>query len=159
QIGGTSRLYPVSIRGWGIDEIERMAVDSTRHPWAARYGYVPGDQRLGWIRPSLQVSYNSAFPYGGDDGPIWAGKGITLALNGGAAVQFGPLSASLAPVVFSSQNASFPLTPKGREPPEAFRDPRTPDFIDLPQRFGERAYSRIDPGQSTVRLDLRGLAV
>jgi hypothetical protein len=31
--------------------------------------------------------------------------------------------------------------------------------IDAPQRFGDEAYARVDPGQSTLRLDARGFAL
>jgi hypothetical protein len=40
-----------------------------------------------------------------------------------------------------------------------FNDPVTPENIDLPQRFGNSAYQRFDPGQSTIRLDVFGVAV
>jgi hypothetical protein len=42
--------------------------------------------------------------------------------------------------------------------PMRFADAARPRQIDLPQRFGDDAYMRIDPGQSTLRLDLAGVA-
>ena len=41
----------------------------------------------------------------------------------------------------------------------AFGDPLHPTVIDRPQRFGDSAYSRVDPGQSYVRLDVGKLAL
>jgi hypothetical protein len=62
-------------------------------------------------------------------------------------------------MVFWTQNSEFEL----RVPEEAgfseFADPFNPSHIDLPQRFGAGSYSRVDPGQSTLRIDEFGLTV
>jgi hypothetical protein len=99
-----------------------------------------------------QAIYNSAFPYGFNDGPIWAGKGLTGALSGGAAGRVGPLSFQLEPMVFDAQNLAFPLAPgtTAQNPVSGYYT----GTIDLPQRFGDKAYKRFDLGQSTVRLDV-----
>jgi hypothetical protein len=71
----------------------------------------------------------------------------------------GPLSLRLEPVAFWAKNRAFTLM--GAALPDSFRfhDPESPGTIDLPERFGEGAYARLDPGESTLRLDLGGLAV
>jgi hypothetical protein len=68
------------------------------------------------------------------------------------------LSFVLAPQVFRAQNASFPIKPNGRTGAQAFGDAYS-FGIDLPQRFGDGAYQRIDPGQSAVQLSAVGLTV
>ena len=57
-------------------------------------------------------------------------------------------------MAFRSQNAGFDLQENGQAGDLQFADGRFPTFIDRPQRFGNGAYSRIDPGQSTLRIDL-----
>jgi hypothetical protein len=57
--------------------------------------------------------------------------------------RWGPVSAVVAPIFFRAEN-----TDPG--PDELNRED-----IDFPERFGDAPYSRIDPGQSTVRVDLR----
>ncbi len=103
------------------------------------------------------LRYNSAFPYGSNDGAVWAGRGLTSALDLGFAFRLGPISATLNPIAFSAQNRTFPLQANGSTT-NPFADPLFPGNVDRPQRFGTAAYSRIDPGESTVRLDVLGLS-
>jgi hypothetical protein len=82
---------------------------------------------------------------------------MTLSGSVGVAARWGPLSVRLEPTAFWAQNASFALMEA--EGPQPFADPDSPRRIDLPQRFGDGAYSRVDPGESTVRIDAAGIAV
>ena len=108
----------------------------------------------GWIRfiqPEVGGVVNSTFPYGFNDGPVWAGKGLTVVASAGVEGSIGPLEYRFVPQLFRAQNASFPLEPNGRTGPAAFADAKSAG-IDLPQRFGAGAYGRLDPGQSAVKL-------
>src|SRR6185437_5572326 len=58
---------------------------------------------------------------------------------------------------FEAENAAFPLLSTGI-PGEPYWDAYHPGVIDHPQRFGPASYRRLDPGQSTVRLDLGPVA-
>jgi hypothetical protein len=102
---------------------------------------------------------NSAFPYGGDDGAVWAGRGVTAAVRAGFSAELGPVSLVVAPVVFGAGNAGFDLYRNEQPGPLAYGDPTNWFRVDLPQRFGDGAYTRVDPGQSTLRLDTHGVAV
>ncbi|HEX8362173.1 MAG TPA: capsule assembly Wzi family protein, partial [Longimicrobium sp.] len=111
------------------------------------------------IRPRARAIYNSSFAHDvANDGAIWAGRGVTGALSAGATLRAGPLSLRVEPLVFWSQNSSFDLAPNGETGDMRFADASRPRIIDLPQRFGDEAYMRVDPGQSTLRLDLLGVA-
>jgi len=154
QLNGTVPANQWSIRAFGPRELRRM---EPRHPhpwhdrerssaWSAafiRAGAVPLDARL---------VANSSFPYGFNEGPVWAGRGVTTIVRGGAWLEAGPLSASFAPVLFRAQNAAFEMHPIGASGPLAFGFPFS-DRIDLPQRFGDKAYGRFDAGNSFVRVD------
>lgn len=158
---GLADLHPWSIRSFSPKEVRRFAVPDSAHPWSARYELAADssvDVRLAWVRPEVRLLYNSGFPYGINDGPIWAGRGFTAALQGGFSVEYGPLALVLAPVAFYAQNTDFPLQPVPDSGRPAFADDRYPRAIDLPQRFGDASYSRIDPGESTLRLDAFGVA-
>jgi hypothetical protein len=161
QVAGVSGYYPWSIRSFSPSEVDRLRPGHDRHPWARRYRLGADSSnhaRIRVLRPEVRAIYNTAFPYGNNDGAIWAGRGLTTSARVGVAARIGPLSATLAPVVFRAENAAFELAPNGREGRMAFADPLDPQGIDLPQRFGDRPYSRVHPGQSTVRLDLLGVA-
>lgn len=163
QVAGDAPWYPWSVRGFGPREVQRVApADSAAHPWARHYQLerdTARGARVRWVRPDARVLYNTGFPFGGNDGPVWAGRGATVAVQAGFAARMGPLSLTLAPVAFVAQNTSFRLSPTGYTGRLAFADSRTPRNIDFPQRFGDGRYARLDPGESTLRLDLGAISV
>ncbi|MFL5541652.1 MAG: capsule assembly Wzi family protein, partial [Longimicrobiaceae bacterium] len=164
QVAGVAPLYPWSLRAFSPAEVDRLASGAGAHPWARRLA--PADSargvRGGVLRPSLRAFYNTGFPQGGNDGAVWAGRGGTVAATAGVALRWGALSVRVEPVVFWTENRDFALLPNGLPDSARFRDPgdpANPGGIDLPQRFGDGAYWRLDPGQSTARLDARGFAL
>ena len=163
QLAGKSPLYPWSVRGFSPQEIDRLTPRDTLHPWAARLQAPAADSarglRVAVLRPDVRLIYNSAYPWAQTDGVVWAGRGLTASLQLGVQARYGPLSLTLDPIVFDAENAAFPLLPNGLSGPRSFGSGITPNTIDLPQRFGSKAYTRIDPGQSTLRLDLSGVAL
>ena len=157
QIDGKAALYPWSVRSFSPKEIDRVLAQPSDHPWAEHYALGPSSGvrvTFDLVRPSLMTSVNSAFPWGASDGPVWAGRGVTASLQAGFAARYGPVSLTVAPMGFSSQNAAFDLQDTGQAGDLRFADGRFPTAIDRPQRFGKGTYSRIDPGQSTLRIDL-----
>jgi hypothetical protein len=159
QIAGLAPVYPWSLREFSQPELARMAAPHGSHPWSGKGDYTDSPSRYSFsILPvNAVLRYNSAFPYGSNDGAVWAGRGLTSALDLGFAFRLGPLSGTFNPIAFSAQNQAFPLQANGT-PANPFADPQFPTAVDRPQRFGASAYSRVDPGESTVRLDLFGLA-
>ena len=161
QVAGVVSPYPWSIRGFSPRELERLAPrEGAAHPWAALRGTAaaPPARGLSLLPAEVRTTLNSAFPFGGNDGPVWTGRGVTAAAQAGVAGRFGRLSFTLAPVVFWAQNAEFGLLSTGGTADAAFGDARRP-AMDYPQRFGDGAYARVDPGQCGVRLDLPGVAL
>jgi hypothetical protein len=151
--------HPWSIRGFSAGEIGRIAPDSLPGPWAGRYSFHRSGSRLetGWIRPRTAAIFNTGFPEGGHDGPAWAGRGLTTSMQAGAYLRLGPVSLVVAPIVFRAENADFELAPTHGGEGSEYRNPLTSATIDLPQRFGAEPYQRIDPGHSTLRVDLLGV--
>lgn len=135
---------------------------SAAHPWARAFDWSPEPRASGMsvVPLSVGVVGNSGFPFGVNDGPVWAGRGATLSASAGVAGHIGSwLHVQLAPVAFVAQNTSFALRPNGQQGTLAFADPNFPTEIDAPQRFGDGAYGRIDPGNSYVRVDAGALEV
>jgi hypothetical protein len=162
QLGGIARPYPWTLRAFGVADLDRiLPADSAAHPWRDRYALsaeASGSKRFAWVAPQATTVLNTTYPYGGTDGAVWAGRGLTGAVQAGFAARYGPLSLTVAPVAFVTGNAGFELAPNGETDEQAYGDWRFyRNQIDLPQRFGEGAYARLDPGQSSVRLDLAGL--
>ena len=161
QLTGESKRLPWSVRAFGPAELRHLSPQGSDHPWADRYDFT-GDSTglaLSFVRPAASLGFNSSFPYGANDGAVWAGKGLTGAIQAGVAFRWGPLSGVFAPTLFVAGNADFDLMEVSRQGGVIYRDPRNPTTIDLPQRFGDGAYSRAEPGQSTLRFDYRGAAL
>lgn len=153
--------HPWALRAFSAGDVRRIAGESLEsHPWAGRYDFVAETERTveyGFLRARTTTIYNSAFPFGGNDGPVWAGRGLTGAVQVGGFARLGPLSLVVAPIAFHARNRAFDLAPTGVEGDGVFRSPLTPHNIDLPQRFGEGGHGRLDGGNSTLRLDGRGI--
>lgn len=126
-----------SIRGFSLSEIDARAPRNDVHPWAHRYSFRRDSaSHIDLVRPSVQVIENTSFPFGGNDGPLWAGKGITAAVEAGVTGEWGPLSIRLAPIAFTAQNASFDLYDNGQTGALEFANGQFYRQVDLPQRFG-----------------------
>jgi hypothetical protein len=145
QTTGEVALYPWSLRGFSPVEIDRLLPSGAVHPWSSRFP-LRRDSTSGptWsvVAPRAALTYNSRFPFGSNDGAVWAGRGLTTAVQAGVSGRWGPISAVVAPIFFRAENT---------DPGPDDLDRR---YIDLPARFGSGAYRRIDPGQSTLRVDL-----
>lgn len=160
QLLGKAPFHPWSVRSFGPSVARRLAPRDSVHPWAGRYAFAdrPGaSPTVRLVRPRAQAIFNSAFPHGGNDGVIWAGRGLTTAVQLGFAAEYGPVSLVVAPVAFRAENTAFELANPEAEGDAAYRNPIA-GGIDLPQRFGDEPYARLDPGESTLRLDVLGLA-
>ena len=148
-----ARRFPQTVRALGLAGLTAVTRPDGGGPWRAAFSPANGSRRqVTVLRPLAVAILNSGFPYGFDDGAMWAGRGFAGAVEGGAVVTLGPLSARLQPMLVWSQNAGFTLSDETRAGEARFRDPITPGSIDLPQRFGTRPYVRLDPGESEVRL-------
>ncbi|MGH7604144.1 MAG: hypothetical protein ACRENK_09135 [Gemmatimonadaceae bacterium] len=153
QIVGKVPLYPWSIRGFSRREITRLVSADSTGPWKLRDRFNSAHVAVGPLR--LGATFNSAYPYGANDGPVWAGRGLTSVVSGGFSVGAGPFSVAIDPLAFSANNTAFPLLANGKTGAESFNHGTFTDNVDLPQRFGDKPYSRVDPGNSSIRFDSR----
>jgi hypothetical protein len=134
-----------------------------RNPWRARYGAAEqGDTSrfaVELYHPIVRLTANSAVPFGTNDGSLWAGKGLSGAIDLGAAVRYGPLTVRLAPTATYSQNREFALGDLYQPPANIspYADPSMPSRIDMPQRFGDAPVRTLDWGQSSIQLNGRGM--
>jgi hypothetical protein len=157
QLDSAVAFHPVGVRAYSPTELRRMLAGGTRHPWSGRTAL---DSARGptmyALRPTVGTVYNSSFPLGGNDGAVWAGRGLTGYVSAGVHLLAGPLSVRLEPIAFRAQNDAFRLFDETRPAEIRLRDPIEPGAIDQPQRFGTGAYQRVDLGNSEVRLTVGG---
>ena len=152
QLSGSVPLLPWTALPFSL-ATERDLIPTAPHPWHARFA-ISDSAGIRWLRPTALTSVNSTFPFQSGTGPMWSGRGLNLAVQGGIAARWGRVHAQLAPIAFVAQNAAFPLAPNGATGVQRFGDARFPGNIDYPQRFGESSYGRLDLGTTSIGLDL-----
>lgn len=161
QVQGAAPDVPWSLRPLAPGQLDRLWSDSHSHPWATRFTTADSSSRsvVHLVQPSAQLRFNSGYAYGSNDGPTWSGRGLTATVSAGLAGRFGPLTLVIVPTAYYAQNSDVTLQPNGREGAEAFGARQFVESIDLPRRFGGGGYSRVDWGESTLRLDVAGAAL
>jgi hypothetical protein len=163
QISGLVPLLPWSIQPFAPTQAKKLRAGAL-HPWRARFDAANGTSNASEgahvLRPEARLIGNSAFPFQEEHGPTWAGRGLTGEAQLGGSASWGNLVyAQLAPLVFAAQNLAFPLASNGQTGNLRFADPRFPDNIDAPQRFGDQWYSRVALGSSSLFFDRYGAVV
>jgi hypothetical protein len=116
----------------------------------------PSDVPLEVLIPEFRYVSNSAIPYSLNDGLMWAGRGGSFKASFGARAAYGPVSLTLAPEATYSRNRAFEILPwplyLGRPGRNQFGSLWYSEGgdIDLPYRFGEDAFTKASPGQSSL---------
>jgi hypothetical protein len=143
-----------TIRPFGPIERKTQTLAAS-HVWASLPDSLrPSPNKWSVVAPRVDVVENTSFPYGFNDGALWAGRGATVSASSGVAGDYSRFSGQLAPLAFIAENAPFALGPGS-----SFADWDHPSTIDFPQRFGGRSYARVDLGESWLRFDSHLLAV
>lgn len=166
QVAGRATPGSFTIRPLSLDRaLASLAADSA-NPWSGRIASPAPSASLGAARlvltdPFLRLFENTAYPSGQNDGAVWQGRGLTAALDAGGALRWGPLTIELRPTLIYTQNQAFPLAQVVTPGRTIYANPWHPrgsqtSSIDLPQRFGPDAFWTLDPGQSSIRLDVAG---
>jgi len=95
---------------------------------------------------------NSHHPYGMNDGAMIPAKGYQTLVSGGIFARIGFLSVQFKPEYVYAQNSAFrEITEAGNEVANNYY--KFYNVIDMPDRFGNRAYSKFNWGQSSIRLN------
>ncbi len=130
-------------------------------------GYLRGvnqDIALKIYGPEWFNSYNTAAPYGQNDGALWQGKGYNTSFSAGARIEAYGFSLTFKPQISFSQNLEFEYI-KPNYAGENFKDKAEKygyygvPSIDAPQRFGADPFFVFDWGDSEIRYTWRKLTV
>lgn len=116
--------------------------------------------RFAVVAPEIIGSVNGAFPMPANDGPLWAGKGLSYSITGGVAVcgSGGRWGAIVAPTYWYAENAAFALADNPQIVPPLRQDYSPwaspyhymPRSLDVPRRFGSTSLRRFDVGAITM---------
>lgn len=158
---GRTPLEPWGLRAFSPPVVDSLTAVHGAHPWATSWMFArdTAPRHLRVLPLDVTERFNSAYPYGINDGPVWAGRGLTSSVAAGFAFAAGPFSAVVNPVLFRAENTASAVRPNGRPPGQELLDAFWPIDVDRPQRFGTSAYTHFDPGETTLRLDMLGFSL
>ena len=106
--------------------------------------------------PEWYNSYNTAAPYGQNDGALWQGKGYNSSLTAGARLEAYGLEATFKPQLSFSQNREFDYLIDNNMQSPSYSDKADTygyfwNVVDAPQRFGDKAFFTYDWGDTEIR--------
>ncbi|WP_316786244.1 capsule assembly Wzi family protein [Pedobacter frigiditerrae] len=110
----------------------------------------------------LQQQYTTNRPYGINDGAMILARGYQSQISTGIFAKVGPLSVQLRPEFVFAENRDFFKWSDLRSPTGGLvGNPVALDIfrIDLPQKFDNGYYSRINWGQSNIRLTFNPVSI
>ena len=105
------------------------------------------------------MEYSSHHPYSRNNGSMIPNRGYQQLISFGFYAELGPLSIQFKPEVVYAENRNFQGFPDSHYPEIWKRRYRTWNSMDLPERFGEKAYKKSLFGQSSIRLNYHGLSL
>ncbi|MBE0649547.1 MAG: hypothetical protein IH595_01785 [Bacteroidales bacterium] len=97
--------------------------------------------------------YNSQHPAGFNDGVMVPARGYQTVFSAGVFLKYRFLSIQLEPELQSVQNLNF----QGFY--QIYGKPSPPSDIDLPERFGDSTFNKLNWGQSSIRLTFGPVSV
>lgn len=108
--------------------------------------------------------YNGHHPEGLNDGAMIPARGYQTMFSAGFFIKYGHLSIKIQPEFVYAQNAEYDGFPVTRTNDwwadvlwEQYYDYFL-NFIDLPERFGDKAYNKFNWGQSSIRLTYNSIS-
>ena len=107
------------------------------------------------------IEFNSHHPYNRNNGSMVPNRGYQHILSTGIYVEIGPLSVQLKPEHLFSENKDFEgfgEGPNGHYPSIWAKRYKLWNHIDMPERFGEKSISKTLIGQSSIKLNYKGLS-
>ena len=108
------------------------------------------------------IEFNSRHPYNRNNGSMIPNRGYQHIISGGIYAEIGPLSIQLKPEYLFSQNKDFEgfgEGPNGHYPVIWAKRYKLWNKIDMPERFGEKSISKTLIGQSSIKLNFKGLSL
>lgn len=124
--------------------------ESPAENWFARGLFQGIDLKV--YGPEWYNSFNTAAPYGQNDGALWQGKGYNTSLTAGIRFEGYGFELTFKPQLSFSQNLSFDLMPSNTDSPYGYFWGYGKNVgVDAPQRFGDKPFFVYDWGDSEVR--------
>jgi hypothetical protein len=135
--------------------------DNTVHPWRAQNMGIKrqlfNNIFLRIYGPELFGSFNTAAPYGQNDGALWQGKGLNASLSGGVRFEAYGVELTFKPQLAFSQNLDFEIMPSVYQSKYGYFWGDNSYGADAPQRFGAKPFILFDWGDTEIRYTWKNL--
>lgn len=118
-----------------------------------------GNLLLQLLPITLQHQYNTDHPAGFNDGAMIPSRGYQNFFSAGVYGKIGPLSIQLRPEYVYAENKDFQQFYKEQTDQVWYEYSELFNFIDLPERFGDKPYNRLLWGQSSIRLTFDPISI
>jgi Capsule assembly protein Wzi len=120
--------------------------------------FLNGKGTYRWLPATIRQQVNAHHPYGFNDGSMISARGYQAQFSAGMYASLGILSIQLQPEFVWAANNAFDGFPGGHTDSiwKAYADVQ--NDIDLPEKFGNGAYARVFPGQSSIRVNYKKLS-
>ena len=105
------------------------------------------------------MEYSSHHPYSRNNGSMIPNRGYQQLVSFGFHAELGPLSIQFKPEAVYAENRNFEGFPDSHYGITWARRYALWNHIDMPERFGENAYKKSLFGQSSIRLNYKGLSL
>jgi hypothetical protein len=136
-----------------------MAVDGSAHQWLfdsltkneekKSFKLGKSTSLVKWLPVHFTTQFNSKHAYGWNDGAMIPARGIQQLISTGIYVRSGKFSLQLKPEFVAAHNPRFETFPTEHFDYYWSKYYRLLNTIDMPERFGTKAYTQLFPGQSS----------
>ena len=153
-------LKPFDIGKNGI-EINKEIFDTEKYA-PTLLSFLKGNGKIKILPIDYNIEFNSHHPYNRNNGSMGPNRGYQHILSAGIYAEIGPLSIQLKPEYLYSQNKDFEgfgEGPNGHYSAIWAKRYGLWNRIDMPERFGEKSISKTLIGQSSIRLNFKGLSL
>jgi hypothetical protein len=152
--GSSYMIRPLSIYPSNLT----LGVPGDSYPLTGFRKLIYTDKKLNaavYLLPTVwQQQINSNHPYGMNDGSMVQARGYQMQVSSGLYATLGPLSIQLRPEYVYADNKDFQKLSDA--PNGVFWNTSIANYyntIDLPDRYGDKDYSKLSWGQSSIRLN------
>jgi hypothetical protein len=153
-------LKPLDIGKNGL-EINKEIFDTEKYA-PKLLSFLKGNGKIKLLPIDYNIEFNSRHPYNRNNGSMGPNRGYQHIISAGIYAEIGPLSIQLKPEYLFSQNKDFEgfgEGPNGHYPVIWAKRYQLWNLIDMPERFGEKSISKTLIGQSSIRLNFKGLSL
>tara|TARA_X000000368_G_scaffold147665_1_gene116468 strand:- start:1078 stop:2805 length:1728 start_codon:yes stop_codon:yes gene_type:complete len=153
-------LKPFDISKNGI-EISKEIFDTEKYA-PTLLSFLKGNGKIKILPIDYNIEINSHHPYNRNNGSMVPNRGYQHIVSSGIYAEIGPLSIQLKPEYLFSENKDFEgfgEGPNGHYSVIWAKRYSLWNKIDMPERFGEKSINEILIGQSSIKLNYKGLSI